>query len=373
MTSEISSNHGRFRWGLNIDDLWKYTGLGIPNSVVVPYLLSVPVHQDGFRLPREDAGQTAAPSSPTSRRAQTVDGRSPEALASFLRERGVDFVRCWFQWNFFQDSVDERESTSGSKDAGFVFPLDDFVSKMNGAGIRIIGAIGSGYQRFLPAGLGTDRLNDYLVRLRDSSTQIVRHYKYSVKVWQIENEPNWWWAHYTSQWRKGLVWLRARNQEAILRTLHDVVRSESPDAAIIVNLKVDDKRANWGLYSKYCDILGLDWYPNYLRSTPDTGADLRRTASRIKKETGLPIIVVETGYPSSPKVFGFNEMNQSQYVRAACEAAYSCDAISGLGWFRFSDSHWRSFPPQENHFGLLNREGTPKAGWGEFVSQIVRK
>jgi len=369
----MGSNLGRFRWGVDIDDVWKYAGLPGPNSVVVPYLMSVPVGRERFSLPTSNESQSPSTSPlPVGGVNGGRDKRSPQDLASFLRRSGVDFVRCWFQWNFFQPRI--LKSLEAADDGSvYQFPLDDFVSKMTREGIQVVGAIGSGYDRFLPPGLGTDRIGEYLAKLRESSAQIVRHYKDSVKVWQIENEPNWWWAHYTSAWRRGLVWLQRRNQGPILGTLHDVVRSECPGASIIVNLQVHERTADWGFYSKYCDILGLDSYPNYLRRTPDSGRILATTASRVRKETGRPVMVVETGYPSSPRVFGFDERKQSQYVRAACQAAYGCDAIAGLGWFRFSDSYWRSFPPQENHFGLLTREGRPKAGWGEFVTQISQK
>jgi hypothetical protein len=244
---------------------------------------------------------------------------------------------------------------------------------MTEAGVGIIGAIGSGYHRFLPIGLQTDRLDEYLKRLTESSIQIVRHYKDEVKVWQIENEPNWWKAHYSGQWRKGVIWLTAKNQEPILSALYNLVRSECPDGTIVINLEADEKRTDWKLYAKYADILGLDFYPNYSHTGPIDASLMGSTALQVKRETGLPLFVIETGYPTGPKLLGYEEGKQVQYVRAACEPAFTCDAITGLGWFRFSDSYWRSFPPQENHFGLLTREGKPKLGWNEYVSQVRQK
>ena len=255
----------------------------------------------------------------------------------------------------------------------YLFPLDDFVSKMIEAGIGIIGVIGSGYKRFLPIGLQTDNIDAYVRRLTASSTEIVRHYKDTVKVWQIENEPNWWKAHYLGQWRKGMIWLTNRSQEPILNALYNVVRSECSGATIIVNLEAEEKNANWKLFAKYSDLLGLDFYPNYLPRTPVHPSKLGTTALQVRRETGLPIFVIETGYPTGPRLFGYDETKQCQYIRTACETAFTCDAITGLGWFRFSDSYWLSFPPQENHFGLLKKEGTPKAGWYEYVNQITQK
>jgi hypothetical protein len=374
-------DRNKFHWGLNIDDIWTHAGRPIPKSVVIPYLFSIRLPGGPFSLPGEhdekihcDSESSAVIEDGMTNKSGL--GRSAEHLASFLKKNGVDFVRCWFQWNFFAPSKlgvfppAFISPSSPSPSSGYLFPLDDFVSKMSEAGIGIIGVIGSGYQRFLPVGLQTDHLDEYLKRLTESSIEIVRHYKDSVKVWQIENEPNWWKAHYSGHWRKGVIWLSARNHEPILTALHNVVRSECPNSTIVVNLEADDKRTDWKLYAKYSDVLGLDFYPNYSRTGPINASKLGVTALQVRQDTGLPIFVMETGYPTGPRLLRYDEEKQSRYVRAACETAFTCDAITGLGWFRFSDSYWKSFPPQENHFGLLTRDGRPKSGWNEYVSQI---
>jgi len=345
----------------------------------VPYLFSVKFRDGIFALPGELEGKTDEAGEVVARPAKMVRGNprkgvSAEFLASFLKKSGVDFVRCWFQWNFFEQSTEDRDSPQpSSHPSRYLFPLDDFVSRMSEAGIGVIGAIGSGYHRFLPAGSQTNHIGRYLEQLTASSTKIVRHYKDKVKVWQIENEPDWWREHYLSHWRRGIIWLGHRNREPILRALYNVVRTECPNATIIVNLEAENEHQDWKLYSRYSDIIGLDFYPNYARTAPINASELASTALKVRKETGLPIFVVETGYPTGPRILGFSEENQSRYIRSACEVAFSCDAISGLGWFRFSDSYWKSFPPQENHFGLLTEGGRPKSGWNEYLAQIRLK
>jgi len=313
-----------------------------------------------------------------------------QVLATFLKRQGVNFVRCWFPWNFFERTYAQKERSSESlgesAPPGYRFPLDNFVSKMNESGIGIIGVLGNGYDRFLPEDIEANDIQEFVKRLVYSSTHIVRHYKDKVKFWQIENEPNWWRAHHTIQWRKGRIWLEEQSQEAILSALHNVVRSECPDATVMINLEADSKRfrfasffprltapMDWRLYAKYCDVLGLDFYPNYYRSTPIDASLLGRTATEVKKKIGLPIFIIETGYPTGPKVLGYTEANQAKYIRSACEEAFSCDAITGLGWFRFSDSYWRSFPFPENHFGLLTKEGAPKLGWNGYLNEIKQR
>jgi hypothetical protein len=295
-----------------------------------------------------------------------------QSVAAFLKLNQVNFVRCWFPWNFFEKYFRYRSPRAGEDPENYYqFPLDDFVERMNEVGVQVIGVVGNGYSRFLPFSLQkTNDLNSYLPRLVESSTQIVRHYKDRIKTWQIENEPNWWRAHFAAHWRKGGLWLDERNQEPILRALYNVVRTEDPNATIIVNLEGDSKATNWKFYSRFCDILGLDFYPNYAHPIPSDATVICDRASEVRRETGLPTFVVETGYPTGPSFLGYSEKKQTKYIRSACTQAFSCDAIKGLGWFRFSDSYWRSFPFHENYFGLLTKQGRLKPGWYEYAAQI---
>jgi hypothetical protein len=44
--------------------------------------------------------------------------------------------------------------------------------------------------------------------------------------------------------------------------------------------------------------------------------------------------------------------------------------VTGIGIWRYIDTAWRSFPPQENHFGLFDNKGNPKPAWIEFSNVI---
>jgi len=73
---------------------------------------------------------------------------------------------------------------------------------------------------------------------------------------------------------------------------------------------------------------------------------------QVKKETGDPILVIETSYPTGPRILELEAGRQIRYVRAGCEEAFTYDAITSLGWFRFSGRY-------ENH--SLLRETAPVA------------
>ncbi len=356
----------RFKWGISVDDMWKYADVEPPKSQIIPYLVSI-------RLPRGPVriGPDIDPRSIESEIEQQPFRSSDKnrelvckELAAELKSRNIDFVRCWFQWNFFEPKI----SAGGTED--YLFPLDDFVSAMAENDIEIVAVLGNGYSRFLPQGVNTEDSKDYIDRLVKMARAVVNHYRNSVSVWQIENEPNWWDEHYATHWRSGGIWVEPGAQELILASLHDSVRSENPDATIMINLEADNKKTEWSFYSKYCDVLGLDFYPNYMRSAPVDASEVK-FSSEVKRSTGHPVCIAETGYPSGPSFFGYDTGKQAEYVKSACKESFACNDIEALCLWRYSDSYWRSFPFQENYFGLLTREGNPKPAWIEYHNQIV--
>ena len=356
----------KFNFGVNIDDMWRYAGLPDPPSTVIPFLLTKKTYNGRFSLPSGDS-KTATRYKHSDFTNSLILGQNKHdtkklatELTQFLKASGIDYVRCWFPWNFFEPIVGDE----------YRFPLDIFVNEMGEAGIGIIGVIGDGYDRFLPKNLHIGNINEYNEKLVKSSTAIVGHYKDKVKAWQIENEPDWWKGHMLAGWRSRWIWLRERNQEPMLKVLSNVVREECPNSTTIINLASSGPNVKWNMYAKYCDIIGIDPYPSYIKPSMTDVFKIAKVSHEANKATGLPIYIIETGYPTGPHFFGFNEAHQVAYVASACKYATSNDEIKGLGMYRFSDSYWKSFPTQENYFGLLTIQGDPKPAWHEYVYQI---
>ncbi len=123
-------------------------------------------------------------------------------------------------------------------------------------------------------------------------------------------------------------------------------------------------------YAKFCDVIGLDFYPNYKASELVDASVIERTGAAAA-ESGKPVFIAETGYPSGPALLGYSEGRQSEYVAQALREAYSQDKVTGIGIWRYLDTSWSSFPPQENHFGLIDEKTGPKAAWYRYAQ--VRK
>jgi hypothetical protein len=358
----------KFSWGMNIDNVWTYSGMPPPKSAVVPFLVSLRLSRgpiDVFEHPSARQAIEEHLKLPDGSEAPSLVKEVCEDLVIRLKEAKISLVRAWFPWNYFKRNVLDEEPLS--------FALDTFVQTLKSNGIGIIGVLANGYSRFLPQGASVEHLQEYLKPLVVSWQQIVRHYGGSIDTWQIENEPNWWEGHIAVNWRSGLIWLEHGSVEAILHALYDIVRQECPKGKILVNCEADRHNVDWELYAKYCDILGLDFYPAYAHPHKTTAEEIGIVSKDVKKKVGKQLIVAETGQPSGPHLLGYSEEHQAEFIRSACEEAYTSDAIDAFCVWRFSDSYWKSFPMQENHFGLLTREREPKPAWFEYLNQIKGK
>ena len=304
----------------------------------------------------------------------TVSGRAVVALTDTLVDAGVDFVRCWFPWKYFEPFPVPHASLDQLLEKSYTqWPMDDLVNTLTGRGIGVVPVIACGYQRMLPQGLEPDPNRElYLRRVSIHARLIVRYYKDRIKSWQIENEPNWWAEHAAGGWRSGLVWVHEHGfRQELLQTLNDAVHAEDPSATTIINLEADATVLDPGTYSTYCDILGLDFYPNYKISHP-INTKVLGLADEVSKKLSKPVMISETGYPSGPSLLGYSQDSQAKYVTEACRAAHGYDSVSGIGIWRYIDTAWRSFPPQENHFGLFDNRGNPKLAWPE-LSKVIKE
>jgi hypothetical protein len=358
----------RFSFGINLDDPWRYSGITPPRSIIIPHLLSVSL-PEGKILDEADEQEIGLRGEVEP---ETVAGRAVAALADTLVDANVGFVRCWFPWKYFEPFPVPEASLDQLLEKSYAqWPMDDLVNTLTSRRIAVVPVIACGYQRMLPQGLEPDPNRDlYLKRVSIHTRLMVRHYKDRIKNWQIENEPNWWAEHAAGGWRSGLAWVHEHGfRHELLQSLNDTVHKEDPSATTIINLEADAMVLDPGAYSSYCDILGLDFYPNYKISHP-INTKVLKMADQVAKKLSKPVMISETGYPSGPSLLGYSADSQAKYVADTCREAHGLDGVTGIGIWRYIDTAWRSFPPQENHFGLFDNKGNPKPAWIEFSNVI---
>ena len=360
----------RFSFGVNLDDTWRYSGVEEPKSIIFPHLLSLSL-KERRSFEKVEEATIASHQQPIP---QNEADRASLALADSLKSLGVDFVRCWFPWRFFEPKpLPRREFASASLNGYGRWPTDGLVRALTGQGISVLPVLACGYQRMLPQGLSPDSgTKEYVERACLHARLLVRHYRGSIDSWQIENEPNWWKMHEAGGWRSGASWLEQGGfRDELLGALNAAVHEEDPGATTMVNLEADEEKLDVAPFAGHCDVIGLDFYPNYKSSEPVDASAIRR-AGGAAMASGKPVLIAETGYPSGPALLGYSRDKQAEYVDRALREAHSVDRVTGIGIWRYLDTSWTSFPPQENHFGLVDEKSGPKDAWYRY-GQVLRE
>ena len=356
--------------GVNLDDAWRYAGVKEPKSIIIPHFLSLSL-PEGRILDKIDdiIIRVHGDQEPT-----TVADRAILALAETLTDAKVDYVRCWFPWKFFEPTLVPEEQLQNLLDNSYdKWPMDNFVKVLGDHGIDIIPVVACGYQRMLPEGMKIDADRAmYLKRAYIHTRLMVRRYGNKVRYWQIENEPNWWRMHEAGGWRSGVTWIDThRFKEELLKVLNDAVHEEDSNAQTLINLEADSKLEDVSSYTRYCDMLGLDFYPNYRAASP-INTSVFKLADQVANEIGKSVLILETGYPSGPFILGYTPSKQSEYIGKACLEAFTLQSVNAIGIWRYIDTPWKSFPDQENHFGLFDNHGNPKPAW-RTLSEMIKK
>ena len=170
----------RFHSGINIDDTWRYAGVPEPKTVIIPFVLSVRI-PEGTVFDRADDA--------ISRRYGIINPEEKQedasvSLAKDLSEVKVDFVRCWFNWRFFEPSPVPPDALDTLLESSYDdWPLDSLVNTLVEKGIDLIPVLGCGYERMLPEGLKVDKDRAlYLKRLGIHVRLLIRRYKGKVDI-----------------------------------------------------------------------------------------------------------------------------------------------------------------------------------------------
>jgi hypothetical protein len=89
------------------------------------------------------------------------------------------------------------------------------------------------------------------------------------------------------------------------------------------------------------DVVSFDAYPNYYRAAPPDGRAVGVRARAVAAQAcGMPVLVMETGYPTGPAEAGYDEARQAEFVRDAFDSAVEA-GVRGFFLFgaRTSETH----------------------------------
>ncbi len=305
-----------------------------------------------------------------------------ELFAKELKEIGADWFRMAIPIIAVKEKIDPCEDSFNQFEKGDWSLIETTLKTLKKSGISIIGAIGVGYNGSLPfiseegcmkekAGkraypdiVGRERYID----LNYAFAKIaVRRLKNFVKIWQIENELNVACETVAWGWREGDAWCDWEFLDSLIKSLYLAVKEEDPEAKTTHNFHTDlhfinDIKRWYG----YLDIIGLDAYPNYLIGEPTYGREVgKRVGRTVRLFPEKPVIVLETGYPTSPPKRKFSEENQAIYIRDAIDSTFE-NGGTGFLYFTFITSEKeeiKGLQEVEPFWGVIRPDGTKKPGY----------
>ncbi len=308
--------------------------------------------------------------------------QTPATLVPLANQLGVHYARPTLAWREIEPTVAPLGLTVDELRA-HPEQIDDYIASrdwssfdaelggMLAGGVIPVPIVGHGYVGALPRMEGSpdqpadpDHLgrDEYLARIYRAARATVERYDHDghldapggldVRYWQTENELNqafltalWGWRSPSLLDALGSAWQDFSFVSRILSTLRLAVKDADPTALTTMNFHSDisDELMKFVLQPTWMetvvswrmqmDFLGLDAYPNYYRATPVNGAAVGERVARVAGEScGMPIVVMETGYPTGPSVEGFTESQQAEYVQTAFDGALAAGA---RGFFLF--------------------------------------
>jgi len=295
-----------------------------------------------------------------------------------VAEIGANWFRAWIQWRQVEPEIARPELTVEQvrADPGMVGDYirthdwsapDALLTACREHGIaNVILVVGIGFDWVLPKWEGEaanpDRLGrqNYLGHLYLHVRAAVERYDGDgtddapgglvVRFWEPEAELNEAFLTAVLGWRGpayeqalGSAWHDFEFLTDVIRLGNEAVREEDPGAITVMPFHTDIHE-NFGRFfgyppwteavsrwAEYVDVIGIDAYPNYYRPLPIKGGLLYDRVLQAREISGdLPVMVIETGYPSGPTEVGFDEILQAEYLDRAVESARAAGAAGYL-------------------------------------------
>lgn len=347
-------------------------------------------------------------------------------LLDDLDELGVNGVHFWISTSSIRDRFDMRISKNEVTDEliekyiqGSNFSLwDELIDALHEKGLDLLSAVSHGYtgslpcfkvdscpfkleanlsddpdelpQRYLPDVVGRDH---YIGWAYLNTRAIVRRYRDKIRIWQLENEVNVTCETILFGWRHGSLWCDKDFVIELVGVIREAVLEEDPEASLTINFHTDlpvhmELSGNWfdghfeddvKRFWDFVDIVGLDFYPNYMAVSPlGGGVELAepslafefegryRKVREVMEDIGRtkPIMIIETGYPSAPTKYGFSEERQAQFLRNIFDIAIKL-GIDGVWYFKLTSPE-KTIPSAPDYQQV-------ESYWGFYRADRTRK
>ncbi len=314
------------------------------------------------------------------------DTFDPKKTFPHLAESGVKWARCQTGWM-------KCEKVLGTYDFAW---LDEVVDGLSGIGIETWFSVSFGHPHYTPCKLYEEQWAEArrkgtivpgmargwgketpfyhgpaaMEGWRNYCRALARHFKDRVKVWEIWNEPEWFWYHQGESMVKKLGYRQcAKDFCAFMKFTAQALREEIPGAVISFNVAA--LASGWIHVMKeegvgdYVDIFNYHGYDN----TPEAGlremVEMARACLRKPDGTPLRVWQGESGRASGPSaLFSFpTEYAQAKFVarRILADLREGAEVTS-----RFTVTDFLRYYPdgRDQFYGLINaREDRPKMGF----------
>lgn len=319
----------------------------------------------------------------------------PADAIAIAQDVGAKYLRPTLSWRAIEPAVEPTGLTVDAVRADPVLvsqylashdwtSFDDRLGAIASAGLVPVPIVGHGYTGTLPLRDGTPAAPDvlgreeYLARQYLFTRAVVERYDgdgvddsplgLRIPLWQTENELNqafftaiFGWRHPAYFEALGSAWYDFDYLTRLLHTLRQAVKDADPTALTTMNFHSDVhpdlnlyfRQPGWlsaiVLWRTEMDVVSFDAYPNYYRSTPPSGAAVGERAAQVATLTcGMPVVVMETGYPSAPEEAGFDEEKQARFIRDAFDSAVAA-GVRGFFFFgaRTPETHAATITPED--------------------------
>lgn len=207
---------------------------------------------------------------------------------------------------------------------------------------------------------------------------LVTHYKGKIKYLQIWNE----WEGGSGMDRKFVGQGDAKSYVNLLKKVYPVVKEIDPEIQVVSNSIM--RGAGWveeacrlGLLD-CCDAYSLNLYAFNERGDAEVWYSKLLTQTAVARKYAKdgkvkPLIITETGWPTFCGPAGSTEEHSADNLAQVYLLARTVPELKILCWYELHDDGYR-YDDQENNFGLMTPELTPKDGYytAKSIAEVVQ-